>query len=212
MKLLALDTRLYPLLRTPVQWLLGALPVVCMFAPYLPLIQVARWLDSPAGAAHNPLANGSSYALAWIVLFVVGMIGSMLVGYGIGWLLNMAVSRLVLRWPWGRVKAIYLHAELPAHWFRDGVRSLAEADDKARQDWEAVRRQGALRFILKRGVLAWGVPMFLVMHVLPSIAKGSPPSLWALAANVAIWAVAGAGFGATMWWWSEAQHRKRATR
>ena len=211
-KVLALNYSASAALKRKYQVLVGALPMLCMFAPFVPIMKVAYWLDSPAGAAYNPAANGSPFLPLWVVLGLIVMISAMLIGHAIGWLLNVAVSAFLLRWPWNRIRAVYLESQLPADWYKDGIASQGQADATAAQEWEKLRSRGFVSFMLKRGVLAWGAPMFLAMYVLPTIAKGNSVTLAGLLTNFGIWLAAGCAFGACMWWWYESQHRKRCHR
>jgi cyclic lactone autoinducer peptide len=211
-KVLALNYSASAALKRKYQLLVGALPMLCMFAPFVPMLKVAYWLDSPAGAAYNPAANDSPFLLLWGILGLVVMISALLIGHAFGWLLNMAVSALLLRWPWHRIRAVYLESQLPADWYKDGIASQGQADALAGQEWEELRSRGFVSFLLKRGILSWGAPMFLAMYVLPTSAKGNSVTLAGLLTNVGIWVVAGGAFGACMWWWYESQHRKRSRR
>ena len=186
--------------------------MLCMFAPFVPMMKAANWLDSPAGAAYNPAMNGSSVLFLWVLLAIAGMVAAMLIGHAIGWLLNMVIAALVLRWPWSRVRAVFLESQLPVEWYRAGLSSQSDADAVASQNWAAERSQGFAWFVLKRGLLAWGVPMFIVMYVGPAFLKGEPVTPMGLLSSVAIWAVAGCAFGVSMWWVHQARERDRAQR
>lgn len=211
-KMLALNYSASAALRRRVQFLLAALPMLCMFAPFVPMLKVAYWLDSPAGAAYNPATNGSSVFFLWVLVAIAVMIAAMLVGHAIGWLLNMAVAALFLRWPWPRVRGVFLESQLPVEWYRAGLSSQSDADAVASQNWAEERQQGFARFVLKRGLLAWGVPMFIVMVVGPTFFEGDPVTPKGLLTSIAIWAVAGCAFGVSMWWVHHAQERDRAKR
>lgn len=50
--------------------------------------------------------------------------------------------------------------------------------------------------------------MFIAMYAAPTFAKGLLFSLGTVLFNAALWAAAGAGFGAIMWYGSEANYRK----
>jgi len=209
-KILALNDSASAALKRKYQVLVGALPMLCMFAPFVPILQLAHWLDSPDGAAYNPAANGSPYLLPWIILGLTLMLSAMLMGHTIGWLLNMLISRLILGWPWARIRSVYLESQLPAEWYKEGISSQGQADAVATQEWESVRSRGFVCYVLRRGVLAWGAPMFLVIYVLPTSTKGAAVTLAGLLASAGIWVVAGIWFGACMWWWNERQNRKRS--
>lgn len=211
-KLLAFNYSASAALRRKVQFLLGTLPMLCMFAPFVPMLKLANWLDSPAGAAYNPATNGSSVLFLWVVLAIALMIAAMLVGHAIGWLLNMVIAALVLKWPWSRVRGVFLESQLPIDWYKTGLSSQSDADAVASQDWAAERRQGFARFVLKRGLLAWGVPMFILMAVGPTFLKGEPVTSKGLLTSIAIWTVAGCAFGVSMWLVHQAHERDRAKR
>ncbi len=208
MKLLAFNTLIPGLLRRRYQILIWAAPILLMFAPFLPIIQFAYWLDSPAGASYNPAATGSPYLVAWGVLAAISTIAAMLVGHAIGWLLNGAVSLTLLRWPAEKVRALYLRSEPPHHWFKEGVGSSGEANLRAVQAWEKHRSRGPLRFIVVRGVLAWGGPMFVAMYVIPTATKGVEVAITSIFINLGIWWVAGIFFGTATWWWSQENYKK----
>jgi hypothetical protein len=211
-KTLALNYSATAALQRKVQLLIGALPTLCMFVPFVPMMKVAYWLDSPAGAAYNPATNGSSVLFLWVLLAIVGMVAAMLIGYAIGWLLNMVVAALVLRWPWLWVRAVFLESQLPVGWYRAGLSSQSDADAVASQNWAVERQQGFARFVLKRGLLAWGVPMFVAMYVGPTFFKGDPVTPTRLLTSIAIWTVAGCVVGASIWWVHQAHERDRAQR
>ena len=211
-KTLALNYSLTAALQRKVQLLIAALPTLCMFLPFVPIMKLADWLDSPAGAAYNPATNGSSVFYLWVLLGLALIIAAMFVGHVIGWLLNMAIAALVLRWPWSRVRAVFLESELPVEWYKAGLSSQSDADAVASQNWSAEKSQGFVRFVLKRGLLAWGVPMFVLMHVGPTLLKGEPFAPKSLLTSMAIWSVAGCAFGVTIWWVHQARERDRALR
>lgn len=198
-KTLALNYSACAALQRKYQLLIGALPTVCMFLPFVPLLKVADWLDSPAGAAYNPATNGSSVLYLWVLLAFALMIMAMLVGHAIGWLLNMGIAALVLRWPWSRVRGVFLESQIPVEWYKAGLSSQSDADAVASQNWVAEKSQGFARFVLKRGLLAWGVPMFIVMYAGPTFFKGETVTPKGLLTSMAIWAVAGCAFGVSMW-------------
>ena len=54
--------------------------------------------------------------------------------------------------------------------------------------------------------------MLLAMYVAPTIMKGRSFSLGAVIFNLGLWAVAGAAFGAVIWYTSEANYRKLNSR
>ena len=71
--------------------------------------------------------------------------------------------------------------------------------------WGKTRADGRLRYVLRSGVLAWGVPMFVVMTFIANRDRNDPV---VIAISAVMWLLGGAAFGAIMWTVSERQYRK----
>ena len=71
--------------------------------------------------------------------------------------------------------------------------------------WKETRKKGVLRFVLVSGVLSFGLPMFVAMTLFRERGNLSPQLL---AISVVVWSLAGAVFGAAMWFFQERQLRK----
>ena len=79
------------------------------------------------------------------------------------------------------------------------------------QRWEIQRAPGRWRYIGLSGVLAWGVPMFVVMTFVVMTFVVSPPSEFTfqtLAVAGAFWLSGGFAFGSLMWVFSERRYRR----
>jgi hypothetical protein len=212
MPLLALNTVLPQTMRVKYQIAIGVLPLGLMFASFLPLIYFASWLEATLGMAPNsPVRNHENGAI-WITAFLAVMVVLMLTGYAAGWVANAILVRFVFAWPNEKVAAVFLRSEVPAHWLKAGAGAETDASSQSIAKWEAQRKVGVFRFILNRGVLAWGAPMLLAMYVVPTIMKGHSFNPGAVIFNLALWAVAGAVFGAFIWYTSEANYRKLTSR
>ena len=74
--------------------------------------------------------------------------------------------------------------------------------------WEITREKGKARFILVNGVVAWGLPMFVVMTFLLNRDRAKTDPAWMLVVSAVIWALGGACFGVAMWTISERRYRK----
>ena len=74
--------------------------------------------------------------------------------------------------------------------------------------WSVLRAKGRLRYVLLHGVLAYGLPMFLVMTFL---VRPQPQTPVLLAISAALWAVGGLVFGLIMWHVNERRYRKAST-
>lgn len=208
MPLLALNTVLPQSMRVKYQLVIGVLPIGLMFASFVPLWQFAGWLEAHFGIPANSPIKAHPNGGAWIAVFLFTMVALMILGYAIGWILNAAIARYFLGWSTEKVRAVYLHSNVPAHWLKEGTAASSGADEQSITNWEAQRKVGALRFIAVRGVLAWGGPMLLAMYLVPTFLKGQGFSVESTLFNIALWACAGAGFGAIIWYSSEANYRK----
>jgi hypothetical protein len=208
MPLLALNTVLPQSMRVKYQLAIGVLPIGLMFAAFLPLWQLGSWLESHLGIPMNSPIKEHPNGGTWIAIFLFAMVALMILGYAVGWVMNAAVSRYFLGWSTEKVGAVYLQSQVPAHWLKEGAAASQEPDKQSIAKWEAQRKVGALRFIAVRGVLAWGGPMLLAMHLVPTFMKGQSFSLESTLFNVGLWACAGASFGAAIWYSSEANYRK----
>jgi hypothetical protein len=74
--------------------------------------------------------------------------------------------------------------------------------------WESTRAKGKLHFILFRGVLLWGLPMFVFMAFVNNpFADGFTSS--AAITYYIIWPVAGLLYGMLTWYMSERTYKKQ---
>ena len=74
--------------------------------------------------------------------------------------------------------------------------------------WGLTRKGGKKKFILKTGVLAWGIPMFVIMTFFLNDKPYQELSPLYIAGSGVIWALAGAFFGWLMWAQTERQYAK----
>lgn len=77
--------------------------------------------------------------------------------------------------------------------------------EKHFEAWKKLREQGRLRFVLVRGVLAWGAPMFLLMLLMFN-------GLENILVHAVIWTVGGLIFGFTTWYLTEKKYLKELER
>lgn len=79
------------------------------------------------------------------------------------------------------------------------------------ETWSAVRARGQTRYLLVNGVLAWGMPMFVLMAGGP-VFFGFPydaePSLSYWGWQALLWATAGVMYGLWMWSANEASYQR----
>jgi len=76
------------------------------------------------------------------------------------------------------------------------------------QRWEETRRKGKLNYILVNGLLAWGLPMFVVMTFFVLRKKDEPLRLDMVAISAVLWTIGGLAFGLSIWTVSEKKYQK----
>lgn len=193
---LALNTALPQMLRFKYQVAIGVAPIGLMFASFLPTIVVAVLLS-------EHVTGG-----AWLLVFLASMVIFMLLGYALGWLVNLVVARVLLGWSREKASAVFSRSEVPPHWLKEADISAADATSRSIERLEELRKLGALKFILSRGLFAWGLPMFCAMYAGPTLFGHRPFALASLALNVILWGTAGIAFGAGMWYLLQLNHRQ----
>jgi len=70
-------------------------------------------------------------------------------------------------------------------------------NQKQIEKWELTRHKGLVRFLFLKGVLLWGLPMFVIMTFV--VNKTSLDDTSSLGFSLIIWALGGLGFGCFMW-------------
>ncbi|MCL1079842.1 hypothetical protein D5R81_17080 [Parashewanella spongiae] len=75
------------------------------------------------------------------------------------------------------------------------------------ESWKKSRVQGKLKFVLLRGVLSWGIPMFIFMTFIINKPEAGFTSQF-IVVNALIWAIAGAVFGLIVWYFGESSFHK----
>jgi hypothetical protein len=68
----------------------------------------------------------------------------------------------------------------------------------------ALREKGMLRFVLTKGVLSWGLPMFVVMTFIVNRVR---PEARFICVSLLVWTLAGAVFGMLLWIFKERRLR-----
>lgn len=79
------------------------------------------------------------------------------------------------------------------------------------QKWAITRQKGKRRYVLQTGVLAWGVPMFVIMTFIVNRRPDEPLTMGLIAISAVIWAMGGTGFGLATWAWAERRCLKYLT-
>lgn len=80
---------------------------------------------------------------------------------------------------------------------------------KGLQNWEKVRAGGMTRFVLLRGVLSYGLTMFIVMTFI--VHRGDLGTRF-IAISAVLWFIGGAVFGALTWFLMERIYRNAVPR
>ena len=76
------------------------------------------------------------------------------------------------------------------------------------QRWEATRKKGKVNYVLVNGLLAWGLPMFVIMTFFVMRKRDEPLRLDLVAVSAALWTLGGLGFGLAIWTISEKKYQK----
>ena len=76
---------------------------------------------------------------------------------------------------------------------------------KGLRNWEKARAGGMTRFVLLRGVLSYGLTMFIVMTFI--VHRGDLSARF-IAISAGLWLVGGAVFGALTWFLMERIYRR----
>ncbi|MCG6200516.1 hypothetical protein [Psychromonas antarctica] len=84
--------------------------------------------------------------------------------------------------------------------------------DKHFESWKKLREKGRLRFIFVRGILGWGLPMFLIVILLFNVGENGVILPASIAIHAAIWTVGGMIFGGVMWHLSEKKYLSEVLR
>ena len=195
-------------MRTQPQIALGVLPIGLMFASFAPLFFLAASLSSILGIPENAPVKDQPNGMLWLILFLVAMVILMITGYLLGWVLNAIVLRVFFKWPQQKISRVLLYSEVPPSWLKETNTTTGAASSNAiPSSWAATRQMGKRRFILQRGVLAWGIPMYLFMAALPAI-NGRVEVFYFLW-QACLWGAAGALFGFVIWHFSEKSFLKQ---
>lgn len=184
MKLPALHGAQY--VRARYQWALAALPMLGMFAAFAPVLYLAWLLEGAIN--HQPGGK-------WLLLLVfAALVVCLLLGYAMGWLMNVLIARFLLGWSRVQLRAVFLHDEPPEHWLLD-----AQARARLCAEQERLRQGGVLRFVLVRGLLGWGLTLFVVVHLLPKLIAGKALTPTILLSGLIVWGLCGLAFGLMTW-------------
>ncbi len=84
-----------------------------------------------------------------------------------------------------------------------------------KEEWTQIRGRGHARFIVRRGLLCWGVPFGFLVTLGPFlydvVTHSPPPSTWSMVGSFTFLALAfGYGMGETEWRRSERAFNKNA--
>ena len=74
--------------------------------------------------------------------------------------------------------------------------------------WERERKAGALRYVLRKGLIGWGLPLYVFMYGVQTLLRGDALVPEEALRNAVLWLGCGAVFGTVMWWVSEFNYRK----
>lgn len=76
------------------------------------------------------------------------------------------------------------------------------------QRWEETRQRGKWNYVFLNGMLAWGVPMFVVMTFFVNKRADRPLTAGLIALSAVLWATGGFCFGFVTWTIFEKRYKK----
>jgi len=197
-------------LRLRFQVALSLLPVTCMLLALAPSYFFAQWLEKLEGIPAQTRLLDHPTGRMWVAVFLSALVLQLLLGYLLGWLLNALLARGLLRWPADKIRAVYLHSQVPVAWLKPAAAALS--GDRvaiiAVARWERERKAGALRYVLRKGLIGWGLPLYVFMYGVQTLLRGDALVPEEALRNAVLWLGCGAVFGAVMWWVSEFNYRK----
>ena len=197
-------------LRLRFQLALGALPLACMLLAFIPSYFFAQSLEKLEGVPAQSRLLDHPTGRRWVAAFLAALLLQLLCGYLLGWLLNAWLARRLLGWPIEKIRAVYLHSQVPPAWLKPAAAALAGGRVAiiAVARWELERKAGALRYVLRKGLIAWGLPMYVFMYLVQTLLRGESLELQDALQSALLWLGSGAVLGAVMWWVSEFNYRK----
>jgi MFS family permease len=207
---IAFNLHIGNLLKARYSIFLAIFPIGLMFLSFAPTWLLAEYLSGFFGIQEGAPIKDAENGWLWLSEFLSAMVVLMLLGYITGWLINALLALVIFRWSREKIYAVYLNSDVPDSWLKDSVVATptAHKQDKLEQ-WRKTRKQGKLKYILKIGVIGWGSLMYIIMAVLPAF-RSSEPLGFTLIWQAALWATAGALFGALTWYFSEKQYLKHS--
>jgi len=209
MTLLASNILVPPHIRPRFQFALSVLPVAMMSVACVPSYFFALWLEKLPGIPAATLLLDHPQGRWWLAALLCALVLQVVAGYALGWLFNALLARWLWGWSAEKVRAVFLRSELPAHWLTPAAAALA--GDRvalvAVARWERQSKTGALRFVLRRGVLGWGMPMFIFMYPVHTLLRGEAFLPSVALVNVLLWFGCGAWFGLLHWALAQRNYR-----
>jgi len=207
---LALNSLVPQNLRLRIQVALSALPLACMLLALVPSLFFAQWLEKLEGIPAQTRLLDHPAGRMWVAAFLAALVLQLLCGYVLGWLLNAAWAHWLLRWPAEKIRAVYLHSQVPLPWLKPAAAALTGGRVAviAVARWERERKAGALRYVLRKGLIGWGLPLYVFMYLVQTLLRGEAWELFHALRSAVLWFGCGALFGAVMWAVSEMNYRK----
>lgn len=186
---------------------LGVLPITLMFSSFLVLWPFATWSSAALGLPEGAPVMDQTNGLIWLALFLTVMVALMICGYVLGWVLNGLICLAAFRWPRDKVQRVFLESDVPAEWLKAEGAAAKDAA-RAKPKWDEIRAKGRWHFVFTRGIMAWGIPMYTVMGVVPGV-RAHMAALYFLWQGL-VWAAAGALFGLAIWYFAERSYLANA--
>jgi len=190
-------------MRPGVLWRLIALPLLGMLLSFVPLfLWVLPWAE-----VRYPGNRFTMDLALFLPFFFALIVGGIVIGIWTGWRVNEWVCRYALGWSADQVRHVFREGSLPPDWLKHGVLGI-DATDGAARAAEAHMRVGLVVYVLKVGVMRWGLTMFIALALAPALLKDAPLQPRELFVKALIWLAGGVAFGLAMWFVQRRTARK----
>jgi hypothetical protein len=126
MNLLAFNTELSAKLRLSTSFAVGIIPIGLIFLSFGPLYFFAQLLSSILGIPENAPVKEQPNGILWISIILTVMVVFMIAFYLAGFLINMILAHFILKWPWKKVRNVFVHSDIPESWLKDKFRGKTE--------------------------------------------------------------------------------------
>lgn len=173
---------------------LCVIPCTFMLLAFIPCYFVLGAIAELAGSSiDRPVREVGNFEV-WLNVICLLVAIFLFVGLLVGVFLNALVLMFYYNWRESDVLNMLFNFEYPDHWLKS-----PQERQRAEKRKEKLRKKGKWNFVLKYGVVYFGVPTNLGLVVLPILTSESPVRIDILALFACIWTAIGFFLGLGLW-------------